>query len=105
MDENQEDQEKLKQQLKEEKKADIYKIGESKEEKTEEELEEEGIEFVIKHKQCKMMVRENLSTGEVEMRYPPKCPRGFVERIAGKIAMQGIRFLPETPKKKAEPSK
>lgn len=44
---------------------------------------------------CKMMVCENEKTGEIEIVYSKGCPKGYIEKIAGKIAVKGMRFRSE----------
>lgn len=44
---------------------------------------------------CKMRVCENEKTGEIEIVYAKGCQKGYIERIAGRIAVKGMRFRPE----------
>jgi len=44
---------------------------------------------------CKMKVCENEKTGEIEIVYGKGCPKGYIEKIAGKIAVRGMRFRPK----------
>ena len=44
---------------------------------------------------CKMKVCENEQTGEIEIVYGKGCPKGYIEKIAGKIAVRGMRFRPK----------
>lgn len=44
---------------------------------------------------CKMRLCENKETGEIEVVYAEGCPKGYIEKIAGKVATRGLRFSPE----------
>jgi len=49
--------------------------------------------------QCKMRVCENEKTGEIEVVYGKGCPKGMIEKIAGRVATRGLRFRPEKEEK------
>jgi hypothetical protein len=58
------------------------------------EKKEESEEIAVKP-HCKMLVCENEETGEIEVTYGKGCPKGYIEKIAGKIAVKGIHFKQE----------
>ena len=50
---------------------------------------------------CKMKVCEDPDTGEIKVVFAKGCPKGYIERVAGKIATSGVAFEEEredTPK-------
>jgi hypothetical protein len=44
---------------------------------------------------CKMKVCEDEETGEIIIVYNKNCPKGYIEKIAGKVALKGVRFSKE----------
>jgi hypothetical protein len=76
-----------------EKKADV-------ESETMEEAQEEAVDTIVVKPHCRMLVYENEETGEIEMVYGKGCKEGYIEKIAGKIAIKGIRFRPEKEEEK-----
>lgn len=66
------------------------KLKELKKKKTEDTKEDIAV-----RPHCKMTVCENEKTGEIEIVYGKNCPKGYIEKIAGRVATRGMRFTPE----------
>lgn len=58
-------------------------------------IEEKADEIVV-GVNCTMKVCEDPITGDIVMTYGKGCPKGYVERVAGKIATKGVRFAQES---------
>lgn len=51
---------------------------------------------------CELEMCEDPVTGEIIVKYGEHCPPGYVERLAGKVAIKGVQFVKV---KDAKPSK
>jgi hypothetical protein len=67
--------------------------------KLEKDTDEEEEIMAVRPK-CRMRVCENPKTGEIEILYSPNCPKGYIERYAGKIATKGVVFAKDTEEEK-----
>jgi len=58
---------------------------------------------VIPH--CKMTVCEDPVTGDIVLAYEKGCPKGYIEKVAGKIAVKGLRLQEDQDEHSSEKNK